>query len=77
VTTAAGLAAAIPAVAGYNYFVARVRHLDDELEDFTADLMLRVEGPPSGSPARAPAPGPGPVPAGRLGDGDRGPEGRT
>ena len=45
VTTAAGLAAAIPAVAGYNYFVARLRHLDDEMEDFAADLLLRLESP--------------------------------
>ena len=46
VTTAAGLAAAIPAVAGYNYFVGRVRHIDEEMEDFAADLLLRLEGPP-------------------------------
>jgi biopolymer transport protein TolQ len=46
VTTAAGLAAAIPAVAGYNYFVARVRHLDEGMEDFAADLMTRVESLP-------------------------------
>ena len=45
VTTAAGLAAAIPAVAGYNYFVARLRHLDDEMEDFAADLVQRLETP--------------------------------
>src|SRR5438876_178957 len=42
VTTAAGLAAAIPAVAGYNYFVARLRHLDEEMEDFAADLVQRL-----------------------------------
>jgi len=46
VTTAAGLAAAIPAVAGYNYFVARVRHLDEEMDDFSADLMQRLDLPP-------------------------------
>ena len=46
VTTAAGLAAAIPAVAGYNYFVARVRHVDEEMEDFAADLLTRVESLP-------------------------------
>jgi biopolymer transport protein TolQ len=45
VTTAAGLAAAIPAVAGYNYFVGRVRHIDEEMEDFAADLLQRLEGP--------------------------------
>jgi biopolymer transport protein TolQ len=46
VTTAAGLAAAIPAVAGYNYFVARVRHLEEEIDDFAADLLLRLENTP-------------------------------
>ncbi len=45
VTTAAGLAAAIPAVAGYNYLVACLRQLDDEMEDFSADLMQRIEAP--------------------------------
>ena len=49
VTTAAGLAAAIPAVAGYNYFAARLRNVDAEMEDFAADLMQRVEGPVEGS----------------------------
>lgn len=45
VTTAGGLAAAIPAVAGFNYFVARVRHLDDDMDDFAADLLHRMELP--------------------------------
>ena len=45
VTTAAGLAAAIPAVAGYNYFVARLRHLDEEMDDLASDLVQRLEGP--------------------------------
>ena len=45
VRTAAGLAAAIPAVAGYNYFVARLKHLDEEMDDFAADLIHRLEGP--------------------------------
>ena len=43
VTTAAGLAAAIPAVAGYNYFVARARQIDDDMDDFASDLMERLE----------------------------------
>lgn len=45
VTTAAGLAAAIPAVAGYNYFVARVRHLEEEMDDFSADLLQKLDSP--------------------------------
>jgi len=43
VTTAAGLAAAIPAVAGYNYFIAGVRHIDDDMDDFASDLLARLE----------------------------------
>jgi len=43
VTTAAGLAAAIPAVAGYNYFIASVRHIDDDMDDFASDLLARLE----------------------------------
>jgi biopolymer transport protein TolQ len=45
VTTAAGLAAAIPAVIGYNYFLAKLRHLDEEMDDLSADLIQRIEGP--------------------------------
>lgn len=43
VTTAAGLAAAIPAVAGYNYFIASLRHIDDDMDDFASDLLERLE----------------------------------
>jgi biopolymer transport protein TolQ len=39
IATAAGLAAAIPAVMGYNYFVNRVRHWATEMEGFTMDLL--------------------------------------
>ena len=35
ITTAAGLAAAIPAVIAYNYFVARARLLEEQLDGFT------------------------------------------
>jgi biopolymer transport protein TolQ len=35
VTTAAGLAAAIPAVIGYNYFLGRLRKIDATMDDFT------------------------------------------
>lgn len=38
IATAAGLAAAIPAVMAYNYFLGQVRRLEAELTDFAADL---------------------------------------
>ena len=41
--TAAGLAAAIPAVIGYNYFVGRVRHWTTEMENFALELANLVE----------------------------------
>lgn len=43
VATAVGLAAAIPAVIAYNYFVTRIRHLGKELGDFSTDLETRIE----------------------------------
>jgi biopolymer transport protein TolQ len=39
IATAAGLAAAIPAVIGYNYFVNRVRHWATEMDGFMLDLL--------------------------------------
>ena len=39
IATAFGLAAAIPAVIGYNYFVNRVKHWATEMEGFTMDLL--------------------------------------
>ena len=39
IATAAGLAAAIPAVIGYNYFVNRVKHWATEMDGFTLDLL--------------------------------------
>ena len=47
ITTAAGLAAAIPAVMAYNYFLSRARRLTIETEDFSEELMdhLAKEGP--------------------------------
>lgn len=38
IATAAGLAAAIPAVMAYNYFVSRVRKMSQELAQFTEEL---------------------------------------
>jgi biopolymer transport protein TolQ len=45
IATAAGLAAAIPAVIAYNYFVNRVKHWATEMEGFTMDLLNLVARP--------------------------------
>ncbi len=54
IATAAGLAAAIPAVISYNYFVNRVRHWATEMEGFTLDLLNVLSRPVSkvGRPAK-------------------------
>ena len=44
VATAAGLAAAIPAVIGYNHFLGRLRSMDLLVEEFVADLLHRIQG---------------------------------
>jgi biopolymer transport protein TolQ len=44
VATAAGLAAAIPAVIGYNHFMGRLRSMDSMMDEFTADMIHRVQG---------------------------------
>jgi len=44
VATAAGLAAAIPAVIFYNHFLARLRSMDAKIDEFIADLIHRVQG---------------------------------
>ena len=48
IATAAGLAAAIPAVIAYNYFLGQVRRLEAELMDFASDLapLLSTTGNP-------------------------------
>jgi len=43
ITTAAGLAAAIPAVLGYNYFNNRLRATGNRLDNFIADALNRFE----------------------------------
>jgi biopolymer transport protein TolQ len=43
IATAAGLAAAIPAVIGYNYYLGRVRRLEAELENFAGDLLALLK----------------------------------
>jgi len=44
VATAAGLAAAIPAVIGYNHFLGRLRAMDLLIDEFIADLIHRLQG---------------------------------
>ena len=43
IATAAGLAAAIPAVVGYNYFVGKVRHWVTEMDNFALELANLLE----------------------------------
>ena len=43
VATAAGLAAAIPAVIAYNYFMQKNRVIESELESFSADFLNIIE----------------------------------
>jgi biopolymer transport protein TolQ len=43
VNTAAGLAAAIPALVGFNYFGARLRRLRGEMQDFVLEFMNLTE----------------------------------
>jgi biopolymer transport protein TolQ len=39
ITTAAGLAAAIPAVVAYNYYLSHARMMIIEMEDFSEELL--------------------------------------
>ena len=43
VATAAGLAAAIPAVIAYNFFMSKIRVVESELDSFSADLLNIIE----------------------------------
>lgn len=43
VATAGGLAAAIPAVVGYNFFIQKMRVLDNDMKTFTAEFLNIVE----------------------------------
>ena len=45
IATAAGLAAAIPAVIAYNYFVNRVKHWATEMDGFTLELLNVMSRP--------------------------------
>ena len=44
VATAAGLAAAIPATIGYNFFLDRLRSMDAKTDEFIADFINRLQG---------------------------------
>jgi biopolymer transport protein TolQ len=46
VATAAGLAAAIPAVVAYNHYVHRLRRLEGALENFAEEVVLLFDGRP-------------------------------
>ena len=43
ITTAAGLATAIPAVVAYNFFVGKLRRMESQMEVFSAELINLVE----------------------------------
>lgn len=43
IATAAGLAVAIPAVIGFNYFMQKIRVIESELQSFAADFLNIVE----------------------------------
>ncbi len=43
IATAAGLAAAIPAVVAYNYYINRIKVLSAQMENFSAELLNIVE----------------------------------
>ena len=43
IATAVGLAAAIPAVIAYNYFVSRIKVLASEMDNFSADFLNIVK----------------------------------
>jgi biopolymer transport protein TolQ len=51
IATAAGLAAAIPAVIAYNYFVNRVRIWGVEMDNFTLDFLNLLSRPVTVTPA--------------------------
>ncbi len=44
IATAAGLAAAIPALIGYNFFQRRLQVMEARIDEFIADLIHRVQG---------------------------------
>ena len=53
ITTAAGLAAAIPAVIGYNYFLGRLRRINSAMDDFSMRFTAIAEEHIDGTVASA------------------------
>ena len=51
VATAAGLAAAIPAVMGYNYLIQQIGTIEQDLEDFSGEFasacLEKTDTPPN------------------------------
>jgi biopolymer transport protein TolQ len=43
VATAAGLAAAIPAVVAYNYYLNQIKVLNSQMENFASELLNIIE----------------------------------
>jgi len=43
IATAVGLAAAIPAVVGYNYYIQKVRGLKTQMDNFSSDFLNIVK----------------------------------
>ncbi len=43
IATAAGLAAAIPAVVAYNYYINRIKVLNSQMENFSSELLNIIE----------------------------------
>ncbi len=43
IATAAGLAAAIPAVVAYNYYINRIKELNSQMENFSSELLNIIE----------------------------------
>jgi len=43
IATAAGLAAAIPAVIFYNYFLGRINNISTEMDNFSSELINIIE----------------------------------
>jgi biopolymer transport protein TolQ len=43
IATAIGLAAAIPAVVGYNHFIAKVNNLTNEMDNFSQEFLNIVD----------------------------------
>jgi biopolymer transport protein TolQ len=56
ITTAAGLAVAIPAVIGYNQLTARLREFGARMDDFGRELLNAIENAAMLAPAPPPAP---------------------